>query len=247
MFRSDLPDWVRDNMMMTCTYCGSVIMDNGDAGVTTSRWCSNKQCPGHMSHKMKFVADFFGVKNFGDKSALSYIRNNRCTNHLQILKEWFKESKPLVDLADVAVLACIEGYSETQARQSLNSYGTFSNYFLNCYSIPEVLLNNKEYLLECEQYFALKPPMSANKILVMATGSFNGFNSRDEFFRKINESFGQYIQVIQTGKRKTGVFCLLKEHGAVDHSKSQLAKECNIPIMTPTEFFQLLEATYISN
>ena len=243
MYRSDLPEWVKDNMKMTCQYCGSYIADNSDTGVTTSRWCVNPHCPGHMAHKMKFVADFFGVKNFGPATALSYCNSHKCKNHLEILKEWFKEEKPLVSLADVATLACIEGYGETQAKKELNSFGSFSHYFANVYSPNNILLPYRDYLIECESYFNLKPPLSARKIYVMATGSFNGYNNRDEYFKQLNDAFGNVIQIIQTGKRKTGVSYLIKEKNAVDHSKSQIAKECGIPIVTPAEFFRMLDAS----
>ena len=50
----------------------------------------------------------------------------------------------------------------------------------------------------------------------------------DEFFRLINDAYGQSINVIQTGKRKTGVSYLIKEADAIDHSKSRIARENNI-------------------
>ena len=244
MFRNDIPDWVKDNMTMTCKYCGAYIADNSDTGVTTSRWCVNPHCPGHMSYKMKFVADFFGVKNFGPATALSYCRVNKCTNHLEILKEWFKDTKPLVSLSDIAVLACIEGYGETQAKKELNSFSSFSHYFANVYNPNNFLLKHKDYLLECEQYFELKPPLATKKLYVMATGSFNGYNNRDDFFKQLNDAFGSMIQIIQVGKRKTNVSYLVKERNAVDHSKSQLAKECGIPIVTPAELFNILDKAF---
>lgn len=244
MFREDLPEWVKNSMQMTCTYCKSYLMDNSDTGVTTARWCCNPACPGHMSHRMKLVADFFHVKNFGPATALKYIKAHKCSNHLEILKEWYPEEKPLVSLSDVAVLACIEGYGDTQARKELNSYASFSSYFANCLSTDNFLYKYKDYLLDCEKYFNIKPPLSLNKILVMGTGSFHGYNNRDEYFSELNDAFGQYVQIIQTGKRKTGVSYLIKEKDAVDHSKSQIAKEQRIPIITPREFFELLHNTY---
>lgn len=245
MYRTDLPNWAKENMKMTCTYCGSFIADNSDTGVTTSRWCVNPVCPGHMAHKMKFVADFFNVKNFGPAGALSYCKTHKCKNHLEILKEWYKNEKPLVSLADVATLACIEGYGETQAKKELNSFASFKHYFANVYNPNNVLLQYKDFLLECETYFNLKPPLAARKIYVMATGSFHGFNNRDEYFQQLNDAFGNVIQIIQTGKRKTGISYLIKEKDAVDHSKSQVAKECGIPIITPSEFFNLLSASVL--
>lgn len=242
LYRTDLPDWAKEDMMTECPYCGSLIVDNSDTGVTTARWCPNKSCPGHMQHKMNFVADFFHVKNFGPKSALNYIKANGCKNHLEILNDWFKEERPLVSLADVAVLACLDGYGVTQANKELNSFGSFNAYFADLTRVNPLLRNNMAYLLECEQYFNVKPPLAATQMLVMGTGSFNNYSSREEFFDEINDAFGQYIHVIQTGKRKTGVSYLIKERDAVDHSKSQIAKECGIPIVTPAEFFSIMQS-----
>lgn len=240
MYRNDLPDWAKSKIKTTCSYCGSFIADNSDTGVTTARWCVNPICPGHMMHRMKFVADFFHVKNFGPESALSYIRMNKCTNHLEILKEWYTEEKPLVSLSDVAVLACIEGYGATQANQELNVYSSFEEYFSVPMRVNQVLRDKKDYLIECSKYFNIKPALASRKMLVMGTGSFHNFTNRDEFFKLVNDAYGQYVQVIQTGKRKGGVSYLIKEADAVDHSKSQIARENGIPIVTPKEFIAII-------
>lgn len=242
MYRTDLPDWVRENMQMECPYCGSLILDNSDTGVTTARWCANKRCPGHMQHKMVYVANYFHVKNFGPKTAHRYIVAHKCKNHLEIVADWFQGKKPLVTLADVAVLACIDGYGSTQANKELSQYGSFNAYFANLVGANPLLRQNMDWLLECESYFTVKPPLAARQMLVMGTGSFNGFSSRDEYFAAINNAFGQFIHVIQTGKRKTGVSYLIKERNAVDHSKSQVARECGIPIVTPLEFFEIMKS-----
>lgn len=239
-FRNDLPDWVKSSIKTTCSYCGSYILDNSDTGVTTARVCANPKCPGHMMHKMAFVAKYFGVTGFGPETALSYIKGNNCQNHLEILKKWFPDDKPLVSLSEVAILACIDGYGETQARQELNKYGTFEAYFANLANANPVLRKNYDYLMECQSYFALKPALSSRVIRVMGTGSFHGFNNRDEFFQMVNDAYGSMLQVVQTGKRKTGVSYLIKEKDAVDHSKSQIARENNIPIVTPKEFVDIL-------
>lgn len=241
MYRLDLPEWVKQNMQMTCPYCGSFILDNSDTGSTTARWCANPVCPGHMKYKMAFVAKYFGISNFGVETAYSYIKGNNCQCHLDILKKWFPDDKPLVSLSEVAILACIEGYSETQARQELNKYGSFESYFANLAAANPILRKNYEYLMKCQSYFAIKPALSSRIMRVMGTGSFHGFSNRDEFFSKVNAAYGNMIQVIQTGKRKTGVSYLIKEHDAVDHSKSQIAREEGIPIVTPKEFVDILD------
>lgn len=242
MYRDDIPDWVKEAMSGLCPYCGSYIMDNSDTGVTTSRWCSNKSCPGHIMHRMVEISDFFGIKGFGPKTALSYIQINKCKSHFEVLKKWFKEDKPLLTLPEIAVLACMEGYGATQASKELSHYASFTDYFANAMPPNPILMQHKEMLIDAENYFCIKPPLAVRKMLVMGTGSFHGYNNREEYFRLINEAYGMYVNVIQTGKRKTGVSYLIKERDAVDHSKSQIARECNIPIVTPAEFESILSS-----
>lgn len=248
MYREDLPDWVKSNMLQTCTYCGSFIVDNSDTGVTTSRWCANPKCPGHMQHKAKELANFFGIKGFGPRTALGTIRTMKFTSHFDFVPYWFKEKKPYVTLAEVAVLACIEGYGAPSANKELGHYFNFTDYFNRARPINPLLLAHKDELLYAENLFELKPPVSQLKLYVMGTGSFHGYSSRDEFFRLINDAYGSYINVIQTGKRKTGISYLIKERDAVDHSKSRIAAECGIPVVTPTEFISIIasKCSYIN-
>lgn len=241
-FRDDLPDWVKENMMAYCSYCGAYIVDNSDTGVTTSRQCINPRCPGHMQHRAKVLADYFNIKGFGPKTAYKEIVKNNMKTHFEFLPKWFPDSKPVVRLSDIATLACIEGYGETTAKQELNRFKSFTEYFNTCYYPNPALLEHKDELIEAEQYFIIKPPLSNKTMLVMGTGSFHGYNNRDEFFRYVNDQFGQYVNVIQTGKRKTGVSYLIKEVDAVDHSKSRIAHEYGIPIVTPQEFISYLSA-----
>lgn len=246
--RKDIPDWVKENWYKLCPECGCYIADNSDTGATTARWCLNPACPGHMSYKAKVLADFFGIKGFGVQTAKSYIRPNNYKSHFDFMHLWFKDVKPMVTLADVAVLACIEGYSATSANKELNSYTNFEQYFATCSEINPLLFQHKDELIYAEKFFTLKPPVSAKKMFVMGTGSFHGYSSREEFFRLINDAYGQSINVIQTGKRKTGVSYLIKEADAIDHSKSRIARENNIPIVTPSEFVSIIESMcpYIS-
>lgn len=241
-FRTDIPKWASEAMAGICTYCGSYILDNSDTGVTTSRWCGNPSCPGHMMHRMVIIANFFGILGFGPKTALTYIQTHNCKSHFEVLTKWFKEDKPLLTLPEIAVLACIEGYGSSQASKELSHYANFTDYFSNVRIPNQILLRHKNMLIDAEKYFCIKPPLAVKKMLVMGTGSFHGYNNREEFFRLVNEAYGMYVNVIQTGKRKTGVSYLIKENDAVDHSKSQIARECNIPIVTPTEFVSILSS-----
>ena len=245
-YNENLPDWVSENIMKVCE-CGAYIADNSDVGPMTARWCTNPRCPHHMKYKMVYVAKYFGVKGFGPASALSYIKANNSQNHLDILKKIFKEDKPKVNLAVVAQLACIDGYGITRAEAELNHFVNFTDYFERSVEINRILLENRNYLNECMEYFELLPPMSSRKLYVMATGSFHGYQSREAFFDGLRKACGSCLQVIQTGVRKTGVFCLIKEEDAQDHTKSRVARECGIPVYTPKQFLGILADTLTYN
>jgi hypothetical protein len=241
MYRTDLPEWVMNNMKMLCPYCGAFLVDNSDTGVTTARWCCNPKCPGHMMHKAKVLGDYFGVKGFGPRTALGIIKAKRFQSHFDFIPHWFGDKKPLASLPDIATLCCIEDYGQTTANKELGHYSSFEEYFSTCLYPNQLLVEHKDELLYGEKLFTIKPPVSARKMYVMGTGSFHGYNSRDDFFRLINDAYGMYINVIQTGKRKTGISYLIKEYDAVDHSKSRIAREYGIPVVTPAEFLSIIE------
>ena len=238
------PKWAFDNMMLHCKYCGSYILDNSDTGKVTARWCANPKCPGHMMHRCKVLVDFFGVKGIGPETCLNLITGNNWTSHFDIIPFILKDKKPRLSLSEIATLACIEGYGATQAQKELDCFASFEDYFNSKGTKNELLLNNKDMLIDCQKYFEIKPPRSSTKLLVMGTGSFNGYSSREQYFNMLNDIFGQYVNIIQSGKRKTGICFLIKEPNAVDHSKSQIARENNIPIVTPDEFIALLLDRY---
>ena len=242
-----MPEWARPYVSTTCTYCGAYIADNSDTGKMTARWCLNKQCPGHMMHRAYSIANYYGAKGIGPERCLKLIKLGKYKTPFEIIPELFGDNKPSASLSEIATLACIEGYGSTQAQKELNSYATFEQYFNICARPNPLLVENAELLIEGEKYFNIKPPRSPRKLYVMGTGSFDGYTSREQFFDVINAKFGEYVDVIQTGKRKTGVSFLIKEKNAVDHSKSRIAHECNIPIVTPSEFiaFLLNEFPYV--
>lgn len=245
-----LPQWVHDNIMCYCTYCGAHIADNSDTGKLTARWCVNPYCPGHMMHKAYAIVNYYGAKGIGPETCLKYIKRGKYKTPFQIIPDVFgADVKPTASLAEIASLAGIDGYGMTQAQKELNSYATFELYFRICATPNPLLVENKELLMDAEKYFTLKPPRSVRKLYVMGTGSFEGYANREQFFASLNAVFGEYVDIIQTGKRKTGVTFLIKEKNAVDHSKSQIARQCGIPIITPNEFiaFLLNEFPYVSD
>lgn len=240
LYNSKIPEWVKPYMKTQCDYCHSLLIDNEEF---TDRRCANPKCPGHMAYKIAETAKYFKVAGVGAKTALAYLNTHNCTNHLDILKTWFN-SKPRVTLSTVATLAQINGYGEITATKELSSYKSFEDYFTNCRNVNPLLAKYRDYLFECEKYFEVLPPLSRNQMIVMGTGAFHGYANREDYFELINKAFGQYVHVIQAGPRKTGVSYLLKETDAVDHRKSAIARECGIPIITPSEFVQLLMDTY---
>ena len=244
ILRKDVPDWVMKNWLLRCPYCGDTIFDNGDTGATTARWCPNRRCPGHMSYKMVELAKFFGIKGIGPKTALSIIQSNKLQSHLQIIPIWFKEEKPIVRLPDVVSLACIRGLGSTTAESELGGYASIEEYLDRCPEPNKVIIDNWKELSEAQQYFIVKPPLSKNKIRVMATDSFYGYVSREEYFEKLNDLFGGAVHIIQTGKRKTGVSYLVCEEGASDSAKMGIARDMGIPIVTPAQFVYILYVSY---
>ena len=239
--QNDLPSWVWENIAKMCPECGTPIAQNE---LLTARWCPNPACPGHLKHRIADAADFFGIKGIGPETAHSLIRTYKMKTPFDAIPIWFKDSKPLVSLADISQLACIEGYGATTAEKELSGYSTFEEYFRMAPVVNPLLREKKDLLIDAQKFFRLKPALSKHSINVMGTGSFHGYSSRKEYFDFVNMLFGQYVHVIQTGERKTGIAFLLKEEDAIDHSKSKTARENNIPIITPLQFIAILCECY---
>lgn len=232
---AELPSWVWANIMKKCIHCNWPILEND---TMTARWCSNPRCPEHMAHKIVEICKFLSVKGIGPKNARKWIDNKNLQSHFEIIP-YLTEVKPLASLAEIAELACIEGYGKIQGENELSHLFSFEEYFSGT-NINPLLAPYKDMLCESQKYFTVKKPLSKRKIYVMGTGSFHGFRSRDEYFNMLNDRLGQFIHVIQTGKRKTGVSYLIKEKDAIDHSKSTTALENGIPIVTSAEFIAIL-------
>lgn len=244
MYRKDIPEWVKSNWLEECPYCKAYIADNSDTGVTTARWCLNPRCPGHMAYKMMEITKFLGIKGIGPKTAVTMIQQNGFKNHLDAMLFWTNGERPVVRLSEVAVLACIRGLGRPTAESELGGYGSFAEYFQSSRNPNIILWEHQKELFEAETYFIVKPPLSKKKIRVMATDSFYGYGSREEYFDMLNELFGQYAHIIQTGKRKTGISYLICEDGASDSAKMGVARDCGIPIITPIQFVGVLNMTF---
>ena len=206
-----LPKWTLDYIPTTCEYCGSPIVSNHDTGVLTSLWCSNPYCSGHLAHRMVYVAKYYDIKGLGPVKYREWLERNGSVCHLDVLSTWFNE-KPTEPLSRIVDLACIRDVGITSVAPVLDKYASFDEFFESddCERFPELceVEPDLEYM---ETFFNVKKPMKGKTLFVMATGSIHGFPNRDKFFDELNNKFGDRVHIIQTGARKTGVACLIKE------------------------------------
>lgn len=241
----DIPEWLKPHMKMFCE-CGGVIADDGPVDYKgrmklTQRWCMNPNCPYHMAKRIQMLAERMGVVGVGIKTAQDMAIGYRFTNHLQALRFWFPV-KPSVYLYEVAEMSYIYGVS-SEWKDLLAGYTSFVEFYAeNPWPALDAAIQYKSYLLECEKYFDVKQERITNRVLyVMLTGSIHGFNSRREFLDAINERYKGIFRVEDNKKTVRGTYCLVKEPGSVDYSKTQIAMANNIPIMDSAHFVALLE------
>ena len=233
----NIPDWAFEEMSKQCPYCGGYIAQNENL---TARWCVNPKCPRHMAYRLDDLAKHFGIKGIGPETAYTLIKERKFQSHFEIMKYWYPAEKPIAHLYDIVGLAAIDGYGLTQAQRDLANYASFEEYFATASHVQPLLLANKEMLIDAQKYFTLLPPLSADYINVMATGSFDGYRSRDQYFQIVNILFGDRLHIINCGKRKTEVSFLIKEPHADDREKSRIAAERGIPVVTPKQFILIL-------
>lgn len=240
----DIPDWLKPHMKQVCECGAGAMCDDGPIdgnGVMklTQRWCSNPKCPYHMAEKVNELAKYFGVVGIGTKTALADIQLYKFNSHLEALKFWFAEP-PEVYLYEAAELSYIYGV-ESKWKDWLGPYSSLDEYLATAQFIPVVVMQNIEYLRECISYFRIKQDaLSSNVIKVMITGSMHGYSSRIDFLNSINEVYKGVLRVEDNKKTIRDTVCLIKEVDAVDHSKTQIAIDNNIPIVTSQEFLAIL-------
>lgn len=240
----DIPAWLKPHMKMFCD-CGAVMADDGPVGYDgvmklTQRWCMNERCPYHMAEKVEALAKYFRIEGVGNKTALDMIKSYKFRNHLQALPIWF-QTAPEVHLYEVGKLAYIYGV-DSGWKEWLAGYTSFAEYFSVCSDIPHTVWQHKDYLFECERYFRVKRERLSQQVLrIMLTGSIHGYNSRSEFLQAINEEYGKYFRIEDNKKTVRDTYCLVKEPNTVDHEKTVIAINNNIPIMTSAKFVRLLQ------
>jgi hypothetical protein len=236
-FNENIPDWLKENINKICPYCNGYIVDNDNL---TQRRCVSEACPGHVAQRMDKLAKYLGVKNFGPATALSYIQANKLTSHVQIIPYIFKE-KPVLQLWEIGELSMIKGLS-TRWRDICLNHSSMESFISSGHAPREVVLN-KEYLKFVESYFTVKEPLSGHRINIMMSGSLDGYKTKADFVRAVNEKYGEFIQLVDIGKRKSNCHFLIREEHTTDHEKTKIAKEAGIPILSPSELIEKIEAS----
>lgn len=232
---TNIPDWLKDNIMLKCPYDGIPLIDNDNLTVSL---CPNPYCPGHMSHKMDYVAKRLGVSNFGPAAALDFILHTKPTNHLAIIPYLFPHEPPELYLWEIGELCLISNY-RTKWQHIAGKYNSMQT-FLDSSDCPADLREYRDFLIYSEGYFRVKKAITGRDIRVMLSGSFNGYSNRSDFVAYVNSLYGDYYRIIDIGKRKLECDYLIKEAHTSDHSKTQIAKEYDIPIVTPSEFLNMV-------
>lgn len=227
----EIPDWLAERISTRCK-CGSPIYNNDNL---TVRKCYNSKCPYHMAEKISDLAKYFHVKGVGAATALEYIKCYNLSSHLEILPYWFKDKKPRVTLYEVAKLAMIMGHDKDMY-ELCNGHQSFEEVYATERNLPPWFIAYKDTLIAAESFFEIKPPLSKICLNVMMTGEVRGYPSRAMFINHLNDCYGQYVQIVDVGFRKTGVHALIKEESAAYHRKTQVAQERGIRIVTPAAF-----------
>lgn len=233
----EIADWLKPLLSTTCKYCGSPIVNNDNL---TDRYCSNPQCPGHMAFKVSALATRMGVKGYGPATCLSLIEQFKFPFHICYLP-LFVPDKPEVYLYEVGEMAYLKGFQKKWKDICEGKYAMAE--VCDDPFTPWEVKENRLLLIACESYFNVKRPLLGERVNVMMTGSFDGYRARADFITAMNNKYGHRIQLVDVGKRKTGVDFLIKETWTSDHEKSAIARSCGIPIVTPSQMEEIIAKT----
>lgn len=236
----DIPNWLSESINEVCPYCGSPIVNNE---LLTDRYCSNKDCPEHIANKVVALAQWFGIKEWGIATARKAVVRYKLKFHTEMIPRWFDE-RPNLYLYEIGEIAMIKGHSKK-----------WRNYCEGCKNVTEVIKkpwipqdikDNYLLLLYTSGVCKVKKVLTGSRINVMMSGSFNQYRARADFIRSMNDMYGDVIELVDVGKRKTDVQFLVKEAHATDHEKSAIASQCGVPIVTPKDLEESIKeyATY---
>lgn len=231
-----IPEWLQERINHACPYCGTELFNND---LLTDRYCPNPKCPEHMAQKVALLAKRFGVKGFGIASAREVVRIHKFVYHTQFIPYWFKE-KPALFLHEIGEICMIKGHQK-KWREYCEGHDSMRE-VIRSPRTPASVRKHGVLLICTEAYCKVKPRLLGQKVHVMMSGSFDKYRARSEFIADMNSKFGDVIQLIDVGKRKTGVDFLVKEPHATDHEKSAIALSCGIPIISPSHLEERLQA-----
>lgn len=236
-----LPVWLYNNINKYCPECGAPLFDDGptdsDGNVQyTQRYCANPYCPGHMAEKIAYMATKLGIPGVKGATALSMIKLRGLKSHLEAIPYWYQDSKPpALYLWEIADIAQVYGL-QNKWRELLSGCNSFKEFYDSYPCMTQDLIDCKPILLKAESYFEVKPALSKRIINIMMTGSIDGYSNRKDFVTYLNDKVGKYIQIVEVGKRAHDVDFLVKEPYTVDHSKTGVAINNNIPIVSSAQF-----------
>lgn len=246
---SYIPSWLKENLPCTCKLCGSPMLNyyNDDLRCT-NRKCSNEHCYGFVAAKTDFARKLLGIKDIGYASCLEDARAFKCTTPFQLLAKW--GIVPTMGIDTFLRIHCFEGVDsewETIVKK-LSIFTLDELYERYDGKWKQLLLDHKDEIYEnAKGVTFLKRPetmvQSGPKytITIMITGTPNGFDSKEDFINKLNYVCrGLIVIVHQKTKRQTGVHYLIREPGSTTRGKVEAAERGGIPIVTSTEFIQIL-------
>ena len=222
-----LPEWVEEHIHPTCAYCGSPITNNE---TLTDRYCSNPNCPEHMAQKIVALAKRLGVKGVGEAYARNAVRYQKFRYHTQIIPLWF-DSPLVLPLWEVGELCMIKGH-QSRWRSYCEGHDTMQE-VLEDRCTPQAIRDAAPLLLYTESICKVKRRLEGKILTIMMSGSFDNYRSRADFVTDMNTKYGDVVQLVDVGKRKTGVEFLVKEAHATDHEKSAIAAAYGIEVITP--------------
>lgn len=244
-----LPDWLAPHLKGTCRYCGSDMENyyNID-GRCTNRRCSNPDCPGMIAARADNMRQLINLKGLGFAKCLSDIQCNNIRNPIELLRVW--RCRPVVTLGTFLRMQCWEGVdSELETITQQEDYYTLDELFEHYQGkYRQLFEEHKDELYRNVELVELKQRLAgttankdAIKMVIMITGTPNGYSTKEEFVDACNEACGgRIITIHQKTKRQSGVDCLIKEPGTATRGKVEAAQKGGIPIITSLEYIYLL-------
>jgi len=237
----EIPEWLQAKVNVACPYCGHPLINNQ---LLTDRYCSNPSCPEHLAQKVVALAKYFNIPNIGAATARELVRVYKLSFHTQIIPYWFKEP-PTMQLHEIGEICMIKG-CQKKWREYCDGHDTMLQ-VLQDPRTPAAIKKQGVLLVYTEGLCNVKPRLQGKRLNVMLSGSFDNYKSRADFITDMNNKYGDVVQLVDIGKRKTDVAFLVKEEHATDHEKSAIALASGIPIITPSCLDEKLAAyrTYI--